>query len=85
MYKFHKQFYYEVNDAIKDTKICKSAGIDNLQCEHFKYDELSLTGSCLLNMFLMQCLLVVMYHLNSWKQLLALLEYTCILVTGASL
>ena len=37
---------YEVNTAIKDLKIGKSAGIDNLQSEHFKYVDLSI--SCLL-------------------------------------
>ena len=41
---FKKLCYYEVNDAIKDLKIGKSPGIDNLQSEHFKHANLSLSG-----------------------------------------
>ena len=46
--KFEKLTYYEVNDAMKNLKVGKSAGIDNLQSEHFKHADLSL--SCLLSM-----------------------------------
>ena len=45
--KFNK-LCYEINDAIKDLKIGKSTCIDNLQSEHFKYTDQSL--SCLLCM-----------------------------------
>jgi exonuclease III len=45
---FKKLTYHEVNDALKELKVGKSAGIDDLQSEHFKYADMSL--SCLLCM-----------------------------------
>ena len=73
-YRFNKLCYYDINDAIKDLKIGKSADIDNLQSEHFKYADQTL--SCLLCMVFNAMLLMVRYHINLWKQLLYLLLKT---------
>ena len=48
--KFDKLSYIDIFEAIKDLKTGKCAGIDNLQSEHFKYADISL--SCLLCMII---------------------------------